>query len=117
MITTKIELVQYCLRKLGDPIVQINVTDDQLDDCFMQSIETWWHFHPDGLEKMYLKHQVTGSKITVGDPTLFVVGNSIMLGTGQPNPDTGVVALIQAINGSVLTIEQQQGAGRLAVTN
>ncbi len=30
--TTKSEFKQYCLRKLGSPVIQINVSDEQIDD-------------------------------------------------------------------------------------
>ena len=116
-ILTKLQLIEYCLRKLGHPVVQINVTDDQVDDCFEQSIETWWHFHPDGLEKVYLKHKITGSKITVSDASGLHIGDTIMTGVGTPNPDTGTTALIHAINGNVLEIEQQTGVNRFSVND
>lgn len=114
-INTKLQLVEYCLRKLGHPVVQINVTDDQIDDCYMQSIETWWFYHPDGLEKVYLKRQVTGSQITVIDATGITVGDQIIKGVVSPNPDTGTTAYVHSVVGNVITIENQVGPVKMVV--
>lgn len=106
-IISKGELVAYAKRKLGDPVVQINVTDAQIEDCLEQTFERWWHHHPDGLEKMYLKHKVTGTKITVTNAAVFVVGQNIS--------KTGVVAEILAINSNELTTSFQNGTARFEV--
>lgn len=114
-ILSKSALIDYCLRKLGAPVVQVNVVPEQVDDCLLQTVETWWLYHPDGLEKVYLKRQVTGSQITVVDATGFAVGDNIVKGTVSPNPDTGTTAFIHSIDGNVITIENQVGPVKMVV--
>lgn len=58
-VTSREELKEYCLRSLGAPVVEINVDDDQLEDRVDESLEYWRQYHWDGIEKIYLKHQVT----------------------------------------------------------
>lgn len=50
---------EYCLRKLGKPVVEINVDDDQVEDRIDEALSYYWDYHFDGTEKVYLKHQVT----------------------------------------------------------
>ena len=37
--TTKQELIDHCLRKLGAPVLEINVSDEQLDDIVDDAIQ------------------------------------------------------------------------------
>lgn len=57
------ELIKYCLRALGAPVVEINVDDDQLEDRLDEAIEYFRQYHYDGIEKVYLKHQITRQDI------------------------------------------------------
>ena len=57
--TTKDEFKEYCLRKLGKPVIEINVDDDQLDDRVDEALRYYWDYHFDGTDKVYYKHQVT----------------------------------------------------------
>jgi hypothetical protein len=57
--STRAEFKAYCLRKLGAPVIEINVDDDQVEDRIDESLRYWWDYHFDGSEKIYYKHQVT----------------------------------------------------------
>ncbi len=57
--TTREELKEYCLRQLGAPVLEINIDDDQLDDRIDEAIQFFQEWHYDGVERMYLKHQIT----------------------------------------------------------
>ena len=57
--TTRDEFKQYCLRKLGAPVIEINVDDDQVDDRVDEALRYYWDYHFDGSDKVYYKHQVT----------------------------------------------------------
>ena len=61
--TTREEFKQYCLRKLGAPVIQINVSDEQIDDRVDQAISFWSDYFYDGSEHVYLKHQITQEDI------------------------------------------------------
>ena len=64
MITTRDDLIDYCLRSLGSPVVEINVDSDQIEDRVDEAIEYFRQYHYDGIEKLYLKHQITSTDIT-----------------------------------------------------
>ena len=60
---TKATLKDWCLRRLGKPVVEINVDDDQVDDRLDEALQYFSEFHFDGIERMYLKHQVTQADV------------------------------------------------------
>lgn len=50
---------EYCLRKLGKPVIQINVSDEQVDDRVDEALKLYYDYHFDGSEKIYYKHLIT----------------------------------------------------------
>ena len=62
--TTKATFKSYCLRALGFGVIDINVSDDQADDRIDEALQYFAQYHYDGIEKMYLKYQVTADDIT-----------------------------------------------------
>jgi len=62
---TREGLKEYCLRDLGAPVLEINVDDDQLEDRIDQALDIFRLYHYDGIEKIYLKHQVTASELVI----------------------------------------------------
>ena len=62
--TTKATLKEWCLRRLGKPVVEVNVDDDQVDDRIDEALEYFSEFHFDGVERMFLKHQLTSTDVT-----------------------------------------------------
>ncbi len=61
---TRAQFKEYCLRKLGKPVIEINVDDDQVEDRIDESIRYFWDYHFDGSHRTYYKHIVTGDDIT-----------------------------------------------------
>lgn len=57
--TSRATFKEYCLRKLGKPVLEINVDDDQVDDRIDECIRYYWDYHFDGTERTYYKHLVT----------------------------------------------------------
>lgn len=55
---------EYCLRKLGKPVIEINVDDDQVEDRIDEALKYYWDYHFDGSEKIYYKHQITANNVT-----------------------------------------------------
>lgn len=53
------ELIDYCLRKLGAPVLEINLDEDQIDDCIDDAIQYYNERHYDGVERVFLKHYVS----------------------------------------------------------
>ena len=64
--TSKATLKEYCLRKLGKPVLEINVSDDQVDDAIDYTIQKFQQYHYDGAERVYLKHKFTTAEIAAG---------------------------------------------------
>ena len=69
---SRAQLKEWCLRRLGKPVVEINVDDDQLEDRIDEGLQFYQEYHFDGTEKVYEKHQLTQSDIdneyiTIGD--------------------------------------------------
>lgn len=56
--TSRTELKAYCLRRLGSPVIEINVDDDQLEDRIDDALAFYRDYHYDGTERTYYKHQV-----------------------------------------------------------
>lgn len=57
--TNRAEFKNWCLRKLGKPVIEINVDDDQVEDRIDEALSYYWDYHFDGTEKAYTKHQIT----------------------------------------------------------
>lgn len=64
--STRQELIDYCLRKLGAPVLEINVDDDQIDDLVDDAIQYFQERHFDGVERMYLKYKITQDDLDRG---------------------------------------------------
>ena len=50
---------EFCLRKLGKPVIEINVDEDQVDDRVDEALKYYWDYHYDGSERTYYKYQIT----------------------------------------------------------
>jgi len=57
--TTRSAFKEYCLRRLGKPVIEINVDEDQVEDRIDDALRYYWDYHFDGIEKIYYKHLVT----------------------------------------------------------
>lgn len=57
--TTRAAFKEYCLRKLGKPVIEINVDDDQVEDRIDEALRYYWDYHFDGSERTYYKHVIT----------------------------------------------------------
>ena len=63
---TRQGLIDYCFRKLGAPVLEINVDDDQVDDLVDDAIQLFNERHFDGVERMYLKYKISQADIDRG---------------------------------------------------
>jgi len=63
---TRQKLIDYCLRSLGHPVIEINVDEDQLEDRVDEAIQYYQEYHGDAVVRNLRKHQVTGADITNG---------------------------------------------------
>ena len=58
-ISTRAQFKDYCLRRLGFPVIQINVDDDKVDDSIDDALAFFNDYHWDGVEKIYMKHKIS----------------------------------------------------------
>lgn len=63
--TTRQGLIDYCLRSLGFPVLEINVDDDQLEDRIDEAFQYYRDFHYDAVEAVYLKEEITASTLQI----------------------------------------------------
>lgn len=89
-IATRQQLKEYCLRDLGAPVVEINVDDDQLEDRIDEALEYWRLYHHEGIEKVYLKHQMKRSTLTLTT----AVGQNFPLEGGIRGVTSGATAIV-----------------------
>jgi len=61
--TTRKLFKEYCLRRLGWPVIDINVDDDQVEDRIDDALSFYYDYHYDGTEKIYMKHRITADDI------------------------------------------------------
>ena len=63
---TRQGLIDYCLRRLGAPVLEINIDDDQIDDLVDDAIQYFNERHFDGVERMFLKYELQQEDIDRG---------------------------------------------------
>lgn len=62
--TTRKTLKEYCLRALGAPMLEINVTPDQCEDRIDEALQLYELHHNEGQVQTYLKHNLTTTDIS-----------------------------------------------------
>ena len=75
----------YCLRRLGEPVIDVNVDDEQVEDRIDEALKYYQDYHFDGTERALIKHVVTATDVTNGYITLSdnVIGINRILDVGQ----------------------------------
>ncbi len=64
--STRQGLIDFCKRRLGAPVLEINVDDDQIDDLVDDALQYFNERHFDGVERMFLKYEVSQADIDRG---------------------------------------------------
>ena len=64
--TSRTEFKEYCLRKLGAPVLEINLATEQCDDLLDDAIQYFQERHFDGVSQIYMKYRVTQEDIDRG---------------------------------------------------
>lgn len=122
-VASREQLKQYALRALGAPVLEINVDDDQLEDRIDEALEYWRQYHHEGIEKVYLKHQIKASRLilTSNNAEQFPLGAIIKGVTSgatakvvnqTDKKSTGNELIVRAVSGTFMASEQIiDGAG------
>jgi hypothetical protein len=63
-ITTRIGFKEYILRRLGAPVIDINVDDEQVEDRIDDALLKFRDYHFDGMQHVYYPHRLTTTDIT-----------------------------------------------------
>jgi len=94
-------LIDYCLRELGHPVVEINVDDDQVEDRIDEAFSYYRDFHYDAVERTYFVHRVTASRLNLisSVATQFSLGEVV---TGASSGARGTICV--ELPGSVSSI-------------
>lgn len=82
-ITSRVDLIEYALRKLGKPVIAIEVDMSQVEDRVDEALQFFQDFHYDATERVYLKHQITGSEIIVNSTANFLLGEIVVGSSGN----------------------------------
>ena len=64
--STRQELIDYCKRQLGAPVLEINVADEQIEDLVDDAVQYFQERHFDGVTQTFLKYKVTQDDIDRG---------------------------------------------------
>ena len=94
---TRQGLIDYCLRALGHPVIEINIDDDQLEDRIDEAFQFYRDYHYDAVEAVYLKEQITASTLQIVgiNAASFSIGEKI---TGASSGATTFVHAALAAN-------------------
>jgi hypothetical protein len=101
MIQSKQNLIDYTLRSLGEPVAQINVTEEQLSDRLDDTLQKFRSYHYDGTQRMYITHQITPEDVTnryisIPDNVISIVRVFPMVegsATGTSSGDSGLFSV------------------------
>jgi hypothetical protein len=87
--STRQELIDYCKRKLGAPVLEINVADEQIDDLVDDAIQFFQERHFDGVYPTFFKYKVTQNDIDRGRSR----GNNSAVGIATTTVTTSIVGV------------------------
>ena len=62
--TTRAELITHCLRRLGEPVLEVNVDEDQIEDRVDEALQFYQEYHSDAIVKNYYKYAITAADVT-----------------------------------------------------
>ena len=108
-IHSRQELADFALRQLGGGIVNIEVTPEQLEDAITLCMRHYHEYHFDGIVRDYMVHKITGTQVTLADATGLTRGMTLV------SVDSKTRALIDSVNGNVVTINHQLGYEKFQV--
>jgi hypothetical protein len=63
---SRTDLINYCKRQLGAPVLEINIADEQVDDLVDDALQYFHERHFDGVIQTFLKYKITQDDIDRG---------------------------------------------------
>ena len=64
--SSRAEFKEYCLRKLGAPVLEINLATEQCEDIIDDALQIFYERHFDGVMQTFMKYKVTQDDIDRG---------------------------------------------------
>jgi hypothetical protein len=104
-LASRQDLIDYCLRRLGFPVIEINVDDDQIEDRIDDAIQFWQEYHFDGSEKAYVKRQLTGSSVILSAS----LANNFTVGETITGATSGAKAKVVSTSGNEIIVDNVSG--------
>jgi hypothetical protein len=99
-ITNRTDFTNYCLRRLGAPVLNINVDDDQVNDRVDDALQYWQDYHFDGLQKVYYIKGISNSTLVTTAPINSFISNIVTL----VGVTSGATATIQSLAADNITL-------------
>ena len=93
--SSRSELISYCKRQLGAPVLEINVADEQVDDLVDDALQYFHERHFDGVGQVFLKYQLTEDDINRGRAP---GGESATAGIASTSATTTIVGTAVTFN-------------------
>jgi len=110
-ITNRNDFKDYCLRRLGFPVIEINVDDEQVNDRIDDALQYWQDYHFDGFQKVYYIKSITGSQIvsSVDISSIYrgVASNTAIIGDTSGSKAT-VTSAYQFSGNTTITVAGNQ---------
>ena len=96
-LSSRQDLIDYCLRRLGFPVIEINVDEDQISDRIDDALQFWYEYHFDGRQKTFISHKITGDTVNLASALTgnYIVGETL---TGLTSGATTVIKEIESLN-------------------
>jgi|TARA_B100000085_G_scaffold68448_3_gene61184 hypothetical protein len=102
--STRQGLIDYCLRRLGAPVLEVNVADEQIDDLVDDALQFFHERHFDGVEKTYLRYKITQNDIDRGRTPGGSTNAGIVTTTASATIDGGTTTFSFEENSNYLQI-------------
>ena len=108
--TTRQDFGKWCLRKLGAPVIEINISDEQVDDLIDEALQYYYDFHMDGTEKMYYRCQMAANNfggrvfdLKVNDGGILYQNTDTITFTSNNGVGNGAMATITTNSNGTIT--------------
>ena len=109
--TNREEFGEYCLRRLGSPVIEINVSDEQVDDRISDALQYYQDYHFEGTEKIYYKHLVTAfnrsgaiSEVKIVTPGIAYNNADSVVFTSNNSGSGATANVVTDANGAITSI-------------